>query len=330
MQNEAEPLARAPHEDILHATAQVTRLAPSPTGALHLGNARTFLVNWALARRQGWKIILRIEDLDGPRVRQGAVEQTIDILRWLGMDWDVGPVIQSHDLAPYISAMNILARAALAYPSDLSRGEIESAASAPQEGVHEVAFPPSLRPPLRPQEFFITDCPWRFVVPDEAVQVHDLFRGPQTFTPATTVGDFIIWTRRAQPAYQLAVVVDDARQGVTQVVRGDDLVESAARQMLLYRALNLGPTPAYTHLPLVRGADGKRLAKRHGDTRLETYRSQGVTAGRIIALLARWCGIAYDGREVSIREFVERLDVARIPRTDVVFTAEDDRWLRAT
>src|SRR3954466_4087141 len=116
---------------------EVTRLAPSPTGALHLGNARTFLVNWAMARRTGWRIVLRIEDLDGPRVKAGATEATVETLRWLGLDWDEGPVVQSEDLSPYVEAMRGLAARGLVYPSELTRGEIEASASAPQEGVRE-------------------------------------------------------------------------------------------------------------------------------------------------------------------------------------------------
>lgn len=312
-----------------HPLQEVTRLAPSPTGALHLGNARTFLVNWALARRGGWKIVLRIEDLDGPRIKPGAIEQTIDLLRWLGIDWDSGPFIQSSDLAPYAAAMQSLASLGMAYPSDVSRGEVESAASAPQEGVHEVVFPPSLRPEIRPRDFDDRSSAWRFLVDETRVCYTDRFGGLQSFEPSSTIGDFLIWTKRGQPAYQLAVVVDDHRQRVTQIVRGDDLLESAARQILLYRALGYEPLPTYTHLPLVRGDDGRRLAKRHGDTRLDTYRARGVPSGRVIALLARWCGMEMVGDTMSAAEFSDRLDITRIPRSDVVFSPEDDRWLRA-
>ena len=308
---------------------QVTRLAPSPTGALHLGNARTFLVNWALARRSGWKIILRIEDLDGPRVKPGAIEGTIEILRWLGMDWDEGPIVQSHDLEPYRAAMRTLAGVGLAYPCELTRAQIEAAASAPQEGTGESVFPASLRPEIRCRAFDDEMTNWRLVVPDEAVRFDDEFAGAQARNPATSVGDFVVWTKRGQPSYQLAVVVDDARQGVTRVVRGDDLIDSAARQILLYRALRLAKSiPSYTHLPLVVGADGKRLAKRHGDTRLDSYRAAGVSAGRVIALVARWCGMQV--REgMSSEEFREALDLRRIPSRPAVFGEEDDRWLRA-
>ncbi len=313
-----------------------TRLAPSPTGALHLGNARTFLVNWALARRQGWEIILRIEDLDTPRVKPGVNELTVDLLRWLGMDWDVGPIVQSHELEPYRSAMQSLAQNGLAYPCTMSRSQIEaaaSAASAPQEGAHETPFPASLRPALiGARAFDQPELNWRFVVPDRAVGFTDQFAGPQVHHPARTVGDFLVWTMRGQPSYQLAVVVDDARQGVTHIVRGDDLLDSAARQILLYEALGLGEPPSYCHLPLVRGTDGKRLAKRHGDTRLDTYRSKGVPAERVIGLVAKWCGLtAADAppQPCSAADFVQGLNLDRIPRSSITFTAADASWLEA-
>lgn len=308
---------------------KATRLAPSPTGALHLGNARTFLVTWALARQLGWRIILRIEDLDGPRVKPGAIEQTIDLLHWLGLDWDEGPTVQSHDLAPYRAAIASLAQRALAYPSELSRTQIESAASAPQEGAHEVAFPASLRSSLHPRAFADEATNWRFATPDAEVSFDDAFAGPQRHHPARTIGDFILWTKRAQPSYQLAVVVDDHRQGVTHIVRGDDLLDSAARQLLLYRALGYAPEPAYTHLPLVRGSDGKRLAKRHGDTRLDAYRARGVSAERVIGLLAAWSGIlpAHAPTPLSADEFRRRFDLVTMPHDPVTFTPEHDAWL---
>ncbi len=308
---------------------QVTRLAPSPTGALHLGNARTFLVNWALARRRGWRIVLRIEDLDGPRVKSGAIDLTLDLLNWLGMDWDEGPIVQSHDLAPYAQAMRTLTARGLAYPSDLTRGEVEAAASAPQAGAHEVAFPASLRPALGPREFTPADTNWRLAVPDRPIEFDDAFAGRQARSPARSVGDFVVWTRRGQPSYQLAVVVDDARQGVTQVVRGDDLLDSAARQLVLYRFLGLSPEPTYTHLPLVLGPDGRRLAKRHGDTRLDMYRARGVSRERVIALLARWCGVPGSHDALSAGEFRDALDLRTIPGTPTTFTPEDDAWLLA-
>lgn len=326
-------MPNAPGESPQHAR-EVTRLAPSPTGALHLGNARTFLVNWAIARQRGWRVVLRIEDLDGPRVKPGAIEACIDTLRWLGIDWDDGPIVQSHDLRPHVEAMRSLAARGLAYPCELSRAQIEEAASAPHApepgGLgSETRFPAELRPPGRgPCEFEDTGANWRFATPDGEIEFLDAFAGPQRVHPARSIGDFVLWTRRAQPAYQLAVVVDDHRQAVTQVVRGDDLVDSAARQLLLYRALGYAPEPTYTHLPLVVGPDGRRLAKRHGDTRLETYRAAGTPAERVIGLLARWCGLGADRGPIAPAEFCARLNLSTMPRQRVIFTEEDDRWLR--
>ena len=327
--------------------SHITRLAPSPTGALHLGNARTFLVNWALARQRGWRIVLRIEDLDGPRIKPGAIEQTIDILAWLGLDWDEGPIIQSEDLSPYREAMQVLAARGLVYPCSLTRSEIAQAASAPNEGERETRFPPALRPGDRPRYFDDggeiggasggasggaesdpeRERNWRFVVEAGSVRFTDGFLGEQALDPSESVGDFVVWTNRGQPSYQLAVVVDDARQGVTEVVRGDDLLDSAGRQIRLIEALGLG-RPRYTHLPLVRGEDGRRLAKRHGDTRLSYYREQGVAAERVIGLLAGWSGLARE--PMSAEAFGSGFGLDTMPRDDVTFTAEDDRWLLAS
>lgn len=313
-----------------------TRLAPSPTGALHLGNARTFLINWAVARRLGWRIQLRIEDLDSPRVKPESIDECIDTLRWLGIDWDAGPVVQSHDLTPYRDAMHSLARARRVFPSAHTRHEVEEAAaalalSAPQEGAHDAPFPADLRPHAFPAEFVDDGRNWRFATPDTPVLLRDGFAGDRQLFPAHTAGDFVVWTKRGQPSYQLAVVVDDARQGVTHVVRGDDLLDSAARQTFLFEALGHAAVPHYTHLPLVIGPDGKRLAKRHGDTRVSTYRALGVPAARIRALLAHWNDPTTDGpraEELSAAQFAAGLDLARMPRTPVVCTPENDAWLR--
>ena len=316
---------------------RVTRLAPSPTGSLHLGNARTFLINWAIARQRGWSIVLRIEDLDTPRIKPGVNELTIDLLRWLGIDWDSGPTLQSTDLAPYRDAMQTLASKGLCYPITASRTEGASdGASAPQEGSHEARFASVNRPRVLPSSFAwdaSANAAWRYVTPEGEVTFIDEFAGPQKWNPSTSVGDFILWTKRNQPAYQLAVVVDDHLQGVTDVVRGDDLLDSAARQLLLYRALDHHAEPTYWHLPLVIGADGKRLAKRHGESRLDMYRAKSVPVERVIGLIAQWCGIDQETSRnkpvcpMSAAEFRERLDLRTITRTPIVFTREDDAWL---
>jgi len=307
-----------------------TRLAPSPTGALHLGNARTFLLTWALARARGWRIVLRIEDLDTPRVKPGVTALTIDLLRWLGLDWDTGPIIQSDDLPHHRAAMDRLAASGHIYPCDLTRAQIEAAASAPQEGAHDVAFPAALRPGVIPRRFADEAPSWRFVVPHGVTAFTDEFAGPQAFDVASIVGDFVVWTRRdparpGQPAYQLAVVLDDHRQGITHIVRGDDLLDSAARQTLLARALALAPEPLYTHLPLVLGPDGRRLAKRHGDTRLDTFRAAGVTPERLIGLLAGWSGLPR--RPMSAAQFRDAWSLHTLPASPARCTPEDLAWL---
>lgn len=309
-----------------------TRLAPSPTGALHLGNARTFLCTWALARQRAWHIVLRVEDLDTPRIKPGVIDLTIDLLAWLGLDWDQGPIIQSHEPAPHLAAMHTLAAQGLVYPCDLSRAQIEQAASAPQEGAHDIAFPASLRPTTIPRRFDDAPPSWRLIVPPGPTTFTDAFAGPQSFDISAIVGDFVVWTRRdptkpGQPAYQLAVVVDDARQGITDVIRGDDLLDSAARQLLLYRALGLAPEPNYWHLPLVLGPDGKRLAKRHGDTRLDTYRAQGVSPQRVVGLLASYCGLIPSPRPMTASEFRDRFQITMIPHVPARFTQEHHHWL---
>jgi glutamyl-tRNA synthetase len=298
---------------------RITRLAPSPTGALHLGNARTFLVNWLLARRNGWRIVLRIEDLDGPRIKRGAAEQAIDDLRWLGIDWDDGPLYQSARHAKYDEALERLIEGGPTFFCVCSRRDIESAASAPHASDGAAIYPGTCRDviyDLKPG----TPVAVRFRVPDEQLPFDDGFAGRQTFDVARQLGDFVIAKSDGTAAYQLAVVVDDADMGVTDVVRGDDLLDSTPRQALLYRALGLADRiPTYYHLPLVIGPDGRRLAKRHGDTRLATYRDAGVPAGRVLQLLASWCGIEGVGDDVRAADLVDRFNLARLPRTPIVF-----------
>ena len=323
MQQAPQPGRQSMRDDII-VVMEKTRLAPSPTGALHLGNARTFLINWALARKLGWRILLRIEDLDGPRVKPEAVDGLRRTPEWLGLDWDEWPLIQSEVLAPYRAAMERLAADGTIFPCEKTRGEL-AAASAPQEGVHEIRYPRELRPAAWDRAFR-EGVNWRFLVPDGPTPFTDAVHGAQAPDLAALVGDFTVWTKRAVPAYQLAVVVDAHRQGVTKIVRGDDLLDSAARQLLLYRALNLGPEPAYTHLPLVRGPDGLRLAKRHGDSRVDGYREAGVSPERVIGLLACWSGLSR--RPMTAAEFRDSFDLKAMPKTSVVFTKADDDWLR--
>jgi len=316
----------------MESPTQTTRLAPSPTGALHLGNARTFLINWLMARRAGWRIVLRIEDLDGPRIKSGADRQAMEDLRWLGLDWDGEAVYQSPRAEVYRAATRRLLAEGKAYPCVCTRREVEVAASAPHAEDGAAVYPGTCRGRFRTMEEAEAASgrtpAVRFAVPAGEVAFVDRFRGRCQFDPARELGDFVIMKADGTAAYQLAVVIDDAEMGVTQVVRGDDLIDSTPRQLLLYQALGLADrVPAYTHLPLVVGTDGRRLAKRHGDTRLAHYRGRGVAVGRVLGLLGRWCGIDVGGGEVTLATLLERFDLARLSREAIVFTEADDRQL---
>jgi glutamyl-tRNA synthetase len=310
----------------------LTRLAPSPTGALHLGNARTFLINWLLARQNGWKVLLRIEDLDGPRIKTGADAQAIDDLKWLGIDWDEGPVYQTQRQALYQNATIKLLAMGIAYPCICTRKEVESAASAPHAEDGAAIYPGTCQGKYASVDEARSasgrEPAIRFAIGERTIEFNDGFRG-QVSTDTRTLGDFVIAKGDGTAAYQLSVVVDDAAMNVTHVVRGDDLLDSTPRQIALYEALELtDKLPAYCHLPLVTGTDGRRLAKRHGDTRLSHYRTAGVSAGRMLQMLARWCGIEGIGAIRSAGDLVGRFDIAKMSKQPVVFTEQDDRWLR--
>jgi glutamyl-tRNA synthetase len=310
-----------------------TRLAPSPTGALHLGNARTVLVNWLLARQRGWQVILRIEDLDGPRIKRGADRQAMEDLQWLGLDWDSGPIYQSSRMNQYEEAVKRLLNAGLAYACICTRKEAEAAASAPHAEDGSALYPGTCRGRFKsPEEAQLQTGrrpAIRFAVPDELLTFDDSFAGPQKFDMRRQLGDFVVAKADGTPAYQLAVVVDDAQMGVTDIVRGDDLLDSTPRQILLYRALGLAAAiPNYFHLPLVVGPDGLRLAKRHGDTRLSFYRDRDVPPGRLLALLARWCGMDASADGTGISDLLRAFNIDRLPHGRIVFSGEDDAWLR--
>jgi glutamyl-tRNA synthetase len=298
---------------------------------LHLGNARTFLVNWIMARQMGWRVLLRIEDIDGPRIKRGADRGVIEDLRWLGVDWDEGPVYQSGRLAGYRDAVDRLLMVGKAYACVCSRKEVEAAASAPHAEDGAAVYPGTCRGKFaslaEAERAAGKPACVRLEVPDGVVEFEDHFVGKKSFDVRRELGDFVIAKADGTPAYQLAVVVDDAEMGVDRVVRGDDLLDSTPRQMLVYRALGLEDRiPQYWHLPLVIGEDGKRLAKRHGDTRLATYRQRGVMAERVNALLARWCGMDA-GEGVGVRDLVKSFRIEDVPRRSIVFTAAEDRWL---
>ncbi len=303
-------------------SSPVGRLAPSPTGAQHVGNARTYLIAWLSARSRGGRVVLRVEDIDSPRVKPGAAEGALEDLRWLGLDWDGEPVVQTRRLPLYRDALRRLRELELVYPCTCTRGDVERAASAPHQEQEGPVYPGTCAGRRAADAAALAGRPfaWRFRVASSPAFVDGL-RGPTHSDLREAGGDFVVWKSAGTPAYQLAVVVDDAAQGVTEVVRGDDLVPSTPRQILLYRALGLAP-PSFTHVPLVVGPDGRRLAKRHGDTRLAALRQAGVTPEALVGLLARSCGWAEGVRPTTPRDLLTRFRVEDIPRAPFVLAPE--------
>jgi glutamyl-tRNA synthetase len=306
-------------------------LAPSPTGALHLGNARTFVVNYLLARQNGWRMRMRVEDLPGPRIKCEATEAMLEELAWLGLQWEQPIVYQSARTEAYADALQRLARAGWAYPCTCSRQDVEQAALAPHAEDAASAYPGTCRgryataAEARRQ----TGRPpaWRVRVESTPVRIDDRFAGPASFDLSARGGDFVIFRREGLAAYQLAVVIDDEAAGVNRIVRGEDLLDSAARQEYLRSLLGMARPVEYWHLPLVIGPDGRRLAKRHGDTRLGWFRRGGATPERILGLLGFWCGLWPTRREAAMSELVDRFDPALLPRGAVVYTLEDRDFL---
>ncbi|MEM9253548.1 MAG: glutamate--tRNA ligase family protein, partial [Planctomycetota bacterium] len=316
-------------------------------------------INWAMAVRRGWRVVMRVEDLDTPRIKPGAEAAALRDLRWLGLTWEgmdtqgEGVLRQRDDLTPYRDALLRLHAKGLIYPCSLTRKEVaEAAASAPHprneaagrdEGVglidrsgHEQRYPGTSRDAdasdtsdlLKP-----SDRCWRLRVPDGPRAVHDGFMGDVSIDVQAEVGDFVVASKAGLPAYQLAVVVDDHRQCVTDVVRGDDLIGSAARQAWLWEMLDYPSEPNWWHLPLVLGEDGHRLAKRHGDTRVSWFAERGVSAERVVGLLAWWCGVGgADGEPMAMSEaaFAEAFTLDALPREPVVMDERAWRWLGAS
>lgn len=289
----------------------VGRLAPSPTGSLHVGNVRTFLWAWLSARAQGGRLLLRVEDLDQVRVKPGVVEKMLEDLRWLGFDWDGEVEVQSRRREIYRTAFGRL-RDRL-YPCRCRRADIAAAQSAPHREDQDLRYPGTCRNSTEP------GLAWRFRVDPGTVEFTDLLSGAHAVDVEATVGDFVAAKDPDQPAYQLAVVADDIDQGVTEVVRGDDLIPSTARQILLFRALGARP-PAWGHVPLVVGPDGRRLAKRHGDARIATLRAAGTAPERLIGILAEWSGLG--GGDATPSCLLPKWSWERLNRERIVLTPE--------
>jgi len=268
------------------------RLAPSPTGLLHLGHARTFWIAAQRASANGGSLVLRNEDLDVQRSRPEFAQAMIEELRWLGLRWDegpdcggpYGPYSQSERRDHYFQAWRRLRDGGFIYPCTCSRKDLAQAASAPNDTDDEPIYPGRCRSRNDGRNFAEpAGVNWRFRIADgEEISFTDLHLGRRTFVAGGEFGDFVVWRRDDVPAYQLAVTVDDAHMQITEVVRGADLLKSTARQLLLYRALGWKP-PAFYHCELVTDDSGARLAKRHDALSIQHLRECGWSAEQVVA-----------------------------------------------
>jgi glutamyl-tRNA synthetase len=266
------------------------RIAPSPTGFLHLGHARAFLIAAERAREAGGVLVFRNEDLDPDRCRAEFVSAMFEDLRWLGIVWDEGPdcggphlpYSQGERQEIYLAGWKLLRDGGFLYPCTCSRKELAQAASAPNDLDDEPVYPGKCRGRTDARSFREpAGVNWRFRVPDgEQIAFRDLHLGPQSYVAGRDFGDFVIWRRDDVPAYQLAVVADDHMMQITEVVRGADLLKSTARQLLLYQALGVN-APEFYHCDLVRDEAGVRLAKRHDALSIRRLRESGLSAGEV-------------------------------------------------
>ena len=305
------------------------RYAPSPTGMIHVGNARTALAAWLSVRSRGGTFVYRLEDLDPPRVVPGMAEAQREDLLWLGLDWDEGPDVggphapysQSERSSLYEDALRTLAAAGRLFPCRLSRKDLQAMASAPHGG-EEAPYPASLRPRDPDPGWFERlcaaerpDAAIRFLVHDRPVTFVDRVCGPITERVDLAVGDFVLKRRDGLYAYQLAVVVDDLLMGIDDVVRGADLLASTARQIQLVEALG-GAPPAYAHIPLVVNAQGGKLSKRDQGITLRSLREAGVLSEALVGSLGWSLGLLDRPEPCRPAELIPVFSWERIRRED--------------
>ncbi|NUO16388.1 MAG: tRNA glutamyl-Q(34) synthetase GluQRS [Planctomycetaceae bacterium] len=315
------------------------RLAPTPSGFLHLGNARSFLLAWLWARSAGGRVIMRVEDIDLPRCRPMFRRQALSDLLWLGLDWDAGPrpddlpgpFDQSTRFEQYRLALDRLVQAGRAYPCVCSRKDIEEATRAPH-GDEGAVYPGTCRGRFatfaEAAERSGTTPAWRFAFGDKPISFHDGLQGPVLAHPRD-LGDFVLWRKDGLPSYQIAVTVDDAAMGVSQVLRGRDLLLSTVRQLALYEALGLQAPAHWAHVPLLLSEEARRLAKRDGGLSLKALREQGVAPARILGLCAFSCGLQSELRPATLTELTQCFDFAFLHRPDFTLTREHLAWLLA-
>lgn len=314
----------------------VGRLAPTPSGLLHLGNARSFLLAWLWARAVDGRVVMRIEDIDLPRCKPKYRKQALSDIECLGLSWDGGPHIsdtvgefdQSTRFNIYRQYLQTLIGKGSAYPCICTRKDIQQASSAPH-GEEGAVYPGT--------------CRGRFANADEAIKASGRnpawrfrFQGTWGFSDfvagkveidASTLGDFVLWRRDELPSYQLAVTVDDALMGITQVLRGHDLKLSTIRQLALYQALDLPAPIHWAHVPFIQDTTGRRMAKRDGDLSLKSLIESGVDASRVIGLLAWSAGLIEELQPATAIELLTDFDISKLAKDDFNLTQEHINWL---
>ncbi|ARA92330.1 tRNA glutamyl-Q(34) synthetase GluQRS [Rhodothermaceae bacterium RA] len=319
------------------------RYAPSPTGWLHVGNARTALVAWLSVRHRQGRFVWRLEDLDPPRILPGAAEAAEQDLRWLGLDWDEGPsmggpyapYVQSERGAYYEAALQRLAEQGRLFPCRRSRRDLQALASAPHGREGLPPYPKAWRPRQLPPDWYDAfrhgtapaEAALRFRVDDTPVIFHDRVQGRITEAVDTSVGDFVLKRRDGLYAYQLAVVVDDLHMGITEVVRGADLLASTARQIQLIEALG-GTPPAYAHVPLVLNEHGEKLSKRDEGLTLAALRTAGVRPERLVGYLAWSLGLIPSPEPCSAADLIPCFSWNRLTRSPWVLPPDLAERLR--
>jgi glutamyl-queuosine tRNA(Asp) synthetase len=304
------------------------RFAPTPSGLMHVGNAWAALLAWLQIRSRSGQFVLRMEDIDGPRCRPELAVQAFADLRWLGLDWDEGPDVggpyapytQSERMQLYEAALDKLLECGMLYPCFCSRAELLAVASAPHglssEGPAYAGTCRNLTPAQQQERRAVKAPSLRFKADNaRTIIFEDGISGRQLFPPGAG-GDFVVRRADGIISYQLAVVIDDAAMGITDVLRGADLLDSTPRQLLLYEALGL-PAPRFAHVPLLMGEDGKRLAKRHGDTSIAGLKAADVSPERIIGWLAYLAGQIGRFEPLTATELICEFDQNKIPKEPI-------------
>jgi glutamyl-tRNA synthetase len=320
-----------PGPDTAPATTPRGRYAPSPTGLLHVGNARTALVAWLSVRSRGGTFVWRVEDLDPPRIVPGAADAAAVDLAWLGLDWDedpqsggpFAPYVQSERSDVYEAALRMLHEAGRLFPCSLSRREIASISSAPQPGEEEAPYPAAARPAALDRDWYERvaergGAALRFRVDDAPVRFVDRIHGDKE---ERVTGDFVLKRRDGLYAYQLAVAVDDWLMHVDEVVRGSDLLSSTGRQIQLLEALG-ARRPAHAHVPMMLSAEGEKLSKRHNSLTLQSLRESGVRSSQLTGYLAWSIGLLERPTPVTPRDLLPDFTWSRLAREDFCLPAD--------